>query len=287
MRFNIHLIMKRFTQSIFGFPSGDWSYLTPDILVNSDIHIVDIEVLCKGDLNGTYIPFIGKTTPPVSLGESGSIYVEKDQDVIIPVRISSQMNVGAISLVMGYPTEVIDIVEISQGERSGGKFMYNVIGNEIRVAWTQTLGSVFNTDDAIVYVKARIKDYTKLGQVQFEVLEGSEIADAFGNVSFVDLNTPKLLASDHSVSVSVQPNPFSDRTSFVINTHESVAVEIWIYDLLGQKVQQVSTPDMLPAGTHRIDFDATTMRQGIYQYQIKIKGHSGSTSKTGKLILEK
>jgi hypothetical protein len=165
--------------------------------------------------------------------------------------------------------------------------MYNVIGNEIRVAWTQTLGSVFNTDDAIVYVKARIKDYTKLGQVQFEVREGSEIADAFGNVSFVDLNTPKLLASDHSVSVSVQPNPFSDRTSFVINTHESVAVEIWIYDLLGQKVQQVSTPDMLPAGTHRIDFDATTMRQGIYQYQIKIKGHSGSTSKTGKLILEK
>ena len=281
------IVMKRFTQSMSSYPVGNWAFIKPEVVISNDLHLVDIEVLCKGDINSSYIPFVGKTPPPVAIEENGIQYVDQYSDVIIPVKIRQNMEVGAISLVVDYPASLIEILEIIPNDRAGGKMVYNVVNDELRVAWYQTMGTNFTLDETVFFIKARINNIDALDQIKFEALAGCEIADSYGAVSFVELSTPKLIAADNSVSVVIQPNPFTDKTSFVINTNEESAIEIWIYDMLGQKVQQLKSPDVLPAGTHTIEFDATHLTQGLYQYRMYVKGRNSVSTKTGMLIMEK
>ena len=83
------------------------------------------------------------------------------------------------------------------------------------------------------------------------------------------------------------PNPFRDKTSFVVTTNEEAGIEIWITDLLGHDVWHQKNSGNLPSGTHTFDFDANSLTQGMYQYRIQISGSSKVSTETGKLILEK
>jgi hypothetical protein len=279
------IVMKRFTQMLNYYPTGDWAYLPPTVVVNGDMHIVDISVLCRGDVNSSFIPSV-KADPTVSMQESGVLHVESNMEVMIPVSISQNMKVGAISLVIDYPSDLVQILDVVQSDDARGKMVYNLIGNELRIAWYQTMGTGFSSNENIFYLKARISNPDALSQIRFEAADGCEIADQNGQVAFVELNTPKLVQAYNNVSLGVQPNPFRDHTNFVITTHEEAGIEIWITDLLGHEVWHMENPDKLQAGTHTINVDASMLTQGMYQYRVQIKGSKVSIL-TGKLIMEK
>jgi hypothetical protein len=78
------------------------------------------------------------------------------------------------------------------------------------------------------------------------------------------------------------PNPFSARTTIQFQTPSNAAVSLDVLDQTGKKISTLVN-EILPSGTHHIEFDGSLLPCGIYFYQLKV----GKYSTTQKMILVK
>jgi hypothetical protein len=218
---------------------------------------------------------------------SGYLRFEDSQDINIPVRINHAMTVGAISMVLAYPSDIIDILNVTAKNEGDGRVIFSTADGELRIAWYKSEGLAFADDETLLTIRVRLKDEDKAAAIQFEPLSGSEIADEEANVDHVSLTIPRLLPVHESSSVHVYPNPFSDKTSFDIYLKEDSRIELHIYDILGHEVMEYSTEEFVSTGNHKIEFNGQALSQGIYQYKLLLKGQNIEILRTGRLILQK
>jgi hypothetical protein len=78
------------------------------------------------------------------------------------------------------------------------------------------------------------------------------------------------------------PNPFSASTSIQFKTLSNSLVSLDVFDQTGKKVTTLLN-EVIPSGTHQVDFDGSLWPGGIYFYQLKV----GNSSTTRKMILIK
>ena len=78
--------------------------------------------------------------------------------------------------------------------------------------------------------------------------------------------------------VRVTPNPVTDRADVSFQVHRSGSVNCMVYDAAGNRVA-VLADGLLPAGEHRLTWDATSVEPGIYFCQIV----SGDDKRTARL----
>jgi len=83
-------------------------------------------------------------------------------------------------------------------------------------------------------------------------------------------------------SLRIYPNPFNHQTVFKIDLTNPSAIRIKIYNMLGQKIEELSE-NKLVAGERSIFWSAGEISSGIYFYLIE----AGSVIKTGKVVLLK
>jgi hypothetical protein len=72
------------------------------------------------------------------------------------------------------------------------------------------------------------------------------------------------------------PNPFNPSTSIQFSLPVDARVTINIYNLVGEIVSEVASSNFV-AGSHRVDFNASTLTSGIYFYQLDATGIDGKT----------
>ncbi len=78
------------------------------------------------------------------------------------------------------------------------------------------------------------------------------------------------------------PNPFNPATTIAFDLPVSGRVRLKIYDTLGREVATL-LDDRLPAGRHRVNFDAGALASGIYLYRLS----SGLHQLTRRMLLVK
>ena len=78
------------------------------------------------------------------------------------------------------------------------------------------------------------------------------------------------------------PNPFNPSTTISFDLKTAGKVSLEVYNTLGQKVATVINKNM-PAGSHRVEFDASHLASGIYLYRLS----SGNLTQTRKMMLLK
>ena len=78
------------------------------------------------------------------------------------------------------------------------------------------------------------------------------------------------------------PNPFNPTTTIDFAITEQIAVNITIYDAVGQAVE-VLVNDYVPAGAYKIHWDASRFASGVYFYRME----AGQYVQTQKMILLK
>jgi len=78
------------------------------------------------------------------------------------------------------------------------------------------------------------------------------------------------------------PNPFNPSTVIRYQLAVSGKIHIAVYDLLGREVA-VLVNDVMPAGTHSANFDASNLTSGVYIYTLR----SASGTITRKMVLMK
>jgi hypothetical protein len=203
----------------------------------------------------------------------------------MPISTTSNLSAGAVSLVVNFPTNLFDITGVKVVGANESDVVYNVVGNELRMAWYNTDAITANADEAVLMISMKSKDLSNMNNASIELDAATEIADETGTVQFANLTMPKLAVAQNSLSVNVYPNPFSNKTVFSYNLPEAATVNIMIYDLVGNEVSNISEGNMLNSGSHTVNFDATSLNQGIYTYRMVVKSANGEEVKTGRLVV--
>lgn len=78
------------------------------------------------------------------------------------------------------------------------------------------------------------------------------------------------------------PNPFNPSTVIEFSLPVAEKVELVVYNMLGEVVAKLVSGE-LPAGTHKVNFNASNLASGIYLYRIT----AGNNVVTKKMILQK
>ena len=78
------------------------------------------------------------------------------------------------------------------------------------------------------------------------------------------------------------PNPFNPSTTISFSLPQSTNVNISVYNLIGEKVDEIVN-GFLDAGIHRIIFNASNLNSGMYLYKLE----AGDITLTKKMILIK
>jgi hypothetical protein len=97
---------------------------------------------------------------------------------------------------------------------------------------------------------------------------------------------PNSISDTDPVAVSVfklyenYPNPFNPSTQIQFDLPLSTHVTVSVYNALGQSVQMLLSQN-LPAGKHRITFEAQNLPSGVYYYRIE----AGAFTQVRKMLL--
>jgi hypothetical protein len=91
------------------------------------------------------------------------------------------------------------------------------------------------------------------------------------NITGVESNSPNI-PEQYYLSDNY-PNPFNPSTTIKFGLPEQSNVTLTIFNVLGQKVFELSTN--LFSGSHSYSFDASKLSSGVYVYSLKATGVSG------------
>jgi hypothetical protein len=69
------------------------------------------------------------------------------------------------------------------------------------------------------------------------------------------------------------PNPFNPVTSIQFALRTSNFAQLAVYDMLGREVA-VLVNDVMPAGAHSVEFDASNLASGVYLYRLTVGGET-------------
>ena len=116
----------------------------------------------------------------------------------------------------------------------------------------------------------------RLKQVDFDgTFEYSGIVE-------VDIPAPAVFAMDQNY-----PNPFNPSTMISFRLAVDSKVNMTVFNVLGQEVASLLNGNLV-AGSHQINFDASSLNSGVYMYRIEATGIDGTNFvDVKKMILTK
>ncbi|MEI8134894.1 MAG: T9SS type A sorting domain-containing protein [bacterium] len=109
------------------------------------------------------------------------------------------------------------------------------------------------------------------------IMEWRELLDTYWDsirIVPTQIDTSRVLISKYTPRVTfsnLSPNPFSTKSTFYISLTSEEFTTLKIYNPLGIEISTLVS-QRLPAGDHRIEFDASNLPSGIYYYRLQIGG---------------
>jgi hypothetical protein len=230
-----------------------------------------------GNLDGTH-GVLGSawytTTPATTWNLDGAtdLSVQINGDNNIPVELTSftaTADFGVVELRWFTATETNN--QGFEVQRSAGGEFETIAFVEGHGTTTET--QVYTYTDRSVNVGS----YSyRLKQVDFDgTFEYSDVISA-------DVPAPAEFALDQNY-----PNPFNPSTKIFFSLAVDSKVSLKVFDVLGQEVATLVNTNMV-AGSHNVNFDASSLNSGVYLYRIEATGIDGTNFvDVKKMILTK
>jgi hypothetical protein len=104
----------------------------------------------------------------------------------------------------------------------------------------------------------------------------------YSGVVEVDVPAPAVFALDQNY-----PNPFNPSTMISFRLAVDSKVSMTVFNVLGQEVASLLNSNLV-AGSHEVNFDASSLNSGVYMYRIEAAGIDGTNFvDVKKMILTK
>ena len=305
-------VFYTFNKFVYATPFGhDWNYywagdMTNDantaptlpmtVVIGGGNSVMDIYGQCTGDFNGNFAPGTMKSASEnLTLDYRENMLVSSNTEFELPVYAGMDMEVGAISLIMNFPSDDVEITNVFLTSDPSSSLKYNVSGDEIRIGW-YTLAPVWlNKGESLITLKMKLKNQSA-DEILFSLAssELNELAD--GNYDVIDnallrIDVPSTSAMGTGVNLSAEevdftsyPNPFNESTTLSYSIPVNGQVIIEIYDLVGNKVK-VAIDETQSAGEYSLKVDASNLHPGVYTSILRLKTSDGNiTTRVIKMI---
>jgi hypothetical protein len=275
-------------------PSG-W---VPSVPQSSSDVIMNIYGLCTGDFNMSFNPSITKAaSSTLELIYTGNRQVGSNQEFDLPVRVMNPSVVGAVSLILNFPNDLVDVQNVTMNG-TGGQFDWTVNGNELRIGWNSQnpLDLAAATSLLTLHLKTTAA-FTTGNSIRFALAanplnelangEYNVIGDAVLGVDVINAATTGInnLAAGQ-LTLGNYPNPFNGSTTITYTLPVAGKVTLEIRNLLGVVVK-VLVNEVQAAGDHALKYDASTLVSGIYTATIRLSSSSDELVKTIKIVSKK
>lgn len=274
------LIRRRFAGLDPAFVLSDWIFNPQPIVISNLSVIQNILGICAGDVNGSYTPS-AKTGSSIDLVKNGTIVVGQ-KEFNMNFSTLDKIEAGAMSLILTYPKDLVEIVGISSNAEQIAGMVTNIVNGRIYIAWNNLQAFTLQSGDALFTLKMKyIGAANKMDQVHFGMFNESEIADIGANVlTNVTLTYPKIQSttgigsSDKaSLQISIYPNPFISNPVISYDLPQEGKVSIILYNTLGAVVKELVQADQ-SAGQHTLTLETAGLAEGMYKISLR---HTTST----------
>jgi hypothetical protein len=107
----------------------------PTVTLGSTDATANLYGLCTGDFNRSFNPGLTKSASSTTeLIYAGTMKVNSMQEFELPVRLVNCSRIGAISLILDFPSDLVKVQEVLL-EGDAGPLDWSVSGNELRIGW--------------------------------------------------------------------------------------------------------------------------------------------------------
>ncbi|MCX6272170.1 MAG: T9SS type A sorting domain-containing protein [Bacteroidetes bacterium] len=280
------LTVRRFVNLIPSFPAGDWVFEKDTITITGTDNLTnDFKALCYGDVDGSYSP-AAKTGYALSMENEGTININTNEIVDIPISIKEAAEIGSISLIFNIPDNSLVIDDVVSGYE--GDLVYHVENGNLRIGWYSLQPMPLKAGDVLLTVRCRITNPCFTKNVCWTIDPSSLLTDE-NSIPFesLRLTMPAIQSTDNQFDLyQNSPNPFSDVTEISYYLPEKGQVSLVVTDLLGRNLMTV-VDAYQEAGFKKESIHIHALAPGIYYYSLNVKGLSRDFSRTRQMIIVK
>ncbi len=286
------------TNQFIGANPASESWPTVALATSGDA-TVNMYGLCTGDFNRSFNPALKKAaSTSLTLTYGKSLTVTRDQEFDLPVRIVNATMVGAVSLILEFPANLVDVTGVTMNNTSG-KLDWAVTGNQLRIGWHSGTPATLYAMDNLLTLRMKTREsfasnsgilltlaqdpLNELANGKFEVIENAVLQVDIAEGSAYGIDDPALGAS---MNFRNYPNPFKGTTTFEFTLPYGGDVTIDIRNSFGVTVRTVSA-EGLSAGDHSLKLDAYALPAGLYTAAIALENRSNRISSVIKVMVGK
>ncbi len=291
---NIEFV-KRDRSYIFGDYAIEHNYYTEELIeFDPGSWFLNIYYNAVGDINSSYVPAYGGFKElDMQLLVNGQTGVGVGEELVVPISITKDADLGALSLGLNYNNDLIEII----GTNYGDDYAYfDHESGMLRIAFATLDGLYLEAGSEIAFITVRILDEIPAGTPLFWLTDFTELADMKANViegidlTVVELTTEVVAITDPAGSdLSVQnfPNPFNSSTTISYSLPETGEVKLVVYNNMGQIVKTLVDTNQ-DAGAYEVNVSSNDLNgPGVYYYRLVVNGIYNQYSATNSMVLIK
>ena len=269
----------------------------PTVSVATSNVTANIYGLCTGDFNRSFVPGAVRSEQNAGLLTNREIFANPGDVLDLPIILSQNLLVGAYSLILEFPSELAEIIDIKMNNNEG-HLSWAVNDNELRMSWFTEDPVYFSMNDELVSLKLKLKnEFSGDEKISFRLTDNvlNELADErFRRLDNVILLADEIRISTEGINdpenpgnliLNCHPNPADEFTIIDYNLTKEGIVTIELINSYGQPTSIIEN-EIQNSGSHEILHNTGTMPPGIYIVKINLRTPSTQLQKTTKLIIK-
>ena len=270
-----------------------------EVLAGSEPIILNFYGLVTGDFNQSFVPGSTKAvSESLTLIYGETISVIPDMEFDLPLSAAMELEVGAVSLILDFPSDLMEVNGVYLTDDPNTPVMYEVSGDELRIGWNSIEPVSLIEGESLLTLRVKVIGSTGEEGIRFKLAADplNELADggyevisnavlSIDIVKTVTTGTGEISLSEQ-LTFSNHPNPFKGTTNFVYSLPADGKVTLEIYDIVGNKVKSL-VDETQPAGDYVLPMDDAVLLPGVYTATLRLNNSGNIITRTIKLISKK
>lgn len=267
----------------------------PTITIGGGDATINLLGQVSGDFNMSYSSATKSASETLILNQGKNIFAEVGTELDLPIVARIDMDLSAVSLILNFPADKLEISDVFLSSDPTSPLMYNVVGDELRIGWNSLIPTYLNVGESLITLKVKVIDEAGLEGINISLVADQLNELANGNYDVINdavlvadvIHTSALGMFENNqadkLELANHPNPFNGTTNFVYTLPVDGKVILEIYDIIGNKVK-LAVEEIQTAGEYTFILDANTLQPGVYTATLKLKNERTFITRSIKII---
>jgi hypothetical protein len=254
--------------------------------------------IVTGDFNQSFTPGGAKDeSESLTLSYGNTIEVNHNTEFELPIVTTMDMQVGAISLILDYPSDQLEVLGVYLTDNPEIPVDFVADGDELRIGWYALAPINLNNGDALITLQLKSAAPMSMETIHFSLAADPLNELANGQYSVINPATLVVdvikaaglgiynpyITSDNLV-LSNYPNPFNAVTTITYILPVDGEVTLEISDIVGNRVMTLVDNELQSTGEYKVKENLSALQMGSYTATLKLKTNEVTITRTIKMI---